>query len=247
MPSEKQDPATPDDATAAEAYAERFAKDARAGLTDRGFIRRDFLAGVAHAKAAALGEPGGPKSLTALWRSRGWRVGTEENASREPAERWTCEVMDGSEEKALPRGLGYVCGYGATIEAAVADAEWKLLTEIAEASDEYMKAVPRYAQRDIESLGGFYMAHLDAMTREKLHDKGAIAAELAYRDERVSRLAAEAERIREALAWYADDENYVEQMPDINSLDGYVPVEWDAGSRARSALSPAEPQPTEKP
>ncbi len=73
-----------------------------------------------------------PQSLTALWRSRGWRVSTEENSNREHAERWTCEVMDGSEEKALPRGLGYVCGYGATLEAAVGDAEFKLLTEVAE-------------------------------------------------------------------------------------------------------------------
>ena len=42
-----------------------------------------------------------------------------------------------------------------------------------------------YANRDIEQLdeeGNFYFDHLMAMTREKLHSKSAIAAELAYRD-----------------------------------------------------------------
>lgn len=40
----------------------------------------------------------------------------------------------------------------------------------------------RYAERDIEALGQHYANHVDAMTREGLHDKTAIAAELAFRD-----------------------------------------------------------------
>lgn len=44
-----------------------------------------------------------------------------------------------------------------------------------------------YAERDIERQR-FYMDHLEAMTAEGLHDKGAIAAELAHRDERIALL-----------------------------------------------------------
>lgn len=39
-----------------------------------------------------------------------------------------------------------------------------------------------YGQRDHEEQGEHYMRHLDRMTREKLHDKSAIAGELAHRD-----------------------------------------------------------------
>lgn len=46
----------------------------------------------------------------------------------------------------------------------------------------------QYAQRDIEEQK-HYMRHLDAMTRENLHSKSAIAAELAHRDEIIDNLA----------------------------------------------------------
>jgi hypothetical protein len=47
-----------------------------------------------------------------------------------------------------------------------------------------------YAERDIEGDGlrELYMRHLDRMTREGLHDKSAIAAELAWRDSESARL-----------------------------------------------------------
>jgi hypothetical protein len=45
-----------------------------------------------------------------------------------------------------------------------------------------------YAKRDIEGQGEYYMRHLDAMTREGLHSKGDIAAELAHRDMRIAEL-----------------------------------------------------------
>lgn len=43
----------------------------------------------------------------------------------------------------------------------------------------------RYAEREIDELdfaGGFYSAHINAMTIEGLNSKSAIAAELAFRD-----------------------------------------------------------------
>ncbi len=52
--------------------------------------------------------------------------------------------------------------------------------------------------RDASDLGDFYTAHVDAMTREKLHAKSDIAAELAFRDQRIERLElalAEAEEL----------------------------------------------------
>lgn len=48
-----------------------------------------------------------------------------------------------------------------------------------------------YAHRDAEELdkaGGFYCAHVQAMTEESLHSKSEIAAELAYRDALIARL-----------------------------------------------------------
>lgn len=39
-----------------------------------------------------------------------------------------------------------------------------------------------YAKRDLEELGRYYFRHLNAMTREGLHSKSDIAAELATRD-----------------------------------------------------------------
>lgn len=54
----------------------------------------------------------------------------------------------------------------------------------------------QYARRDIEDLCEYYTRHLDAMTREGLHSKSDIAAELGWRDriiEAAERRAADAE------------------------------------------------------
>lgn len=51
-----------------------------------------------------------------------------------------------------------------------------------------------YANRDIESdeaLERYFYQHLDAMTKEDLRSKAAIAAELAYRDALLERAYAE--------------------------------------------------------
>jgi hypothetical protein len=46
----------------------------------------------------------------------------------------------------------------------------------------------QYAERDPESQGDYYMRHLSAMTGERLHDKSAIAGELAHRDIQIDAL-----------------------------------------------------------
>jgi len=45
-----------------------------------------------------------------------------------------------------------------------------------------------YAQRDTEELGELYIKHVSAMTSEQLHSKSAIAAELAFRDQKIAEL-----------------------------------------------------------
>ena len=45
-----------------------------------------------------------------------------------------------------------------------------------------------YNQRDIISLGNYYTNHVLAMTKESLHSKSDIAAELAHRDIEIDKL-----------------------------------------------------------
>lgn len=54
-----------------------------------------------------------------------------------------------------------------------------------------------YAERNPEEQGGYYAAHVSAMTGEGLHSKSAIAAELAHRDILIDELKAQVERLRE--------------------------------------------------
>ncbi len=56
-----------------------------------------------------------------------------------------------------------------------------------------------YARRDPEALGEFYLRHVDRMTVERLHEKSAIAAELAWRDKLTAELA-DARRWRDPVA-----------------------------------------------
>lgn len=46
-----------------------------------------------------------------------------------------------------------------------------------------------YAERDLMTLGQYYIRHVDAMTREGLRAKTNIAAELAHRDMLIDKLA----------------------------------------------------------
>ncbi|ASD87241.1 hypothetical protein R537_23775 [Salmonella enterica subsp. enterica serovar Rough O:d:1,7] len=59
--------------------------------------------------------------------------------------------------------------------------------------------VNQYAERDAMQLdkdGGYYSRHIQAMTREGLHSKGDIAAELAWRDQQIDQLKADLEERR---------------------------------------------------
>lgn len=54
--------------------------------------------------------------------------------------------------------------------------------------------VNQYAERDAMQLdknGGYYSRHIQAMTREGLHSKSDIAAELAWRDQQIDQLKAD--------------------------------------------------------
>lgn len=59
-----------------------------------------------------------------------------------------------------------------------------------------------YAQRPAEDLGEYYVRHVVAMTREGLHSKADIAAELAVRDREIDRLRAALQAVRD---WYERD------------------------------------------
>lgn len=61
--------------------------------------------------------------------------------------------------------------------------------------------VNQYAERDAMQLdkdGGYYSRHIQSMTREGLHSKGDIAAELAWRDQQIDQLKADLEERRKA-------------------------------------------------
>lgn len=62
-----------------------------------------------------------------------------------------------------------------------------------------MSEVKQYAERDIIAMdcaGNHYCRHISAMTREQLHSKSDIAAELGWRDLKIAELKAQ----RDALA-----------------------------------------------
>ena len=62
-----------------------------------------------------------------------------------------------------------------------------------------------YAERSIEELWPHYIKHVSAMTGEALHDKGAIAAELAWRDAEIDRLRADNATLRTALQNHGEE------------------------------------------
>ncbi|MDX1527022.1 MAG: hypothetical protein R3337_00255 [Gammaproteobacteria bacterium] len=65
-----------------------------------------------------------------------------------------------------------------------------------------------YAPRDIEALdraGNYYCRHLEAMTTEGLHSKSDIAAELAFRDERIQRLCREVARLNVRISMACEE------------------------------------------
>lgn len=73
-------------------------------------------------------------------------------------------------------------------------------------------AEKQYAKRDVielDRLGGHYSRHVSAMTSEGLHEKGDIAAELAWRDARIAELEAK---------WEARVESHQDQTGEYDAL-----------------------------
>ena len=56
-----------------------------------------------------------------------------------------------------------------------------------------------YEERDHVAQGNYYIAHVDAMTKEGLHSKSAIAGELAHRDIEIDRLRARVAELEGAV------------------------------------------------
>lgn len=68
----------------------------------------------------------------------------------------------------------------------------------------------QYAERDpmeLDKAGDYYCRHVSAMTKEGLHSKSAIAAELAHRD-------LEIDRLRTRLAEIEGQEPVAPAVPD---------------------------------
>ena len=84
-----------------------------------------------------------------------------------------------------------------------------------------------YAQRDHEEQGEYYVRHLSAMTGERLHDKSAIAGELAHRDMRIAELEERLTKINRLTFDFAPQpvgsDNYnsihdIRKLTDIHTL-----------------------------
>ena len=71
-----------------------------------------------------------------------------------------------------------------------------------------------YADRDpieLDKRGGHYCRHVQAMTAEGLHEKSAIAAELAWRDERIDSLQGERDWARTVVARITNERTKLRQ------------------------------------
>lgn len=74
---------------------------------------------------------------------------------------------------------------------------------------------------DSDSMGGLYGMHINRMTREGLHSKAMIAAELAYRDDRIAELEAQ-----------------LQERPEVTrEEDGWIQIEWYRQSNETFSLS----------
>ena len=80
-----------------------------------------------------------------------------------------------------------------------------------------------YAERDTIELGEHFALHMDAMTREELHGKFEIAAELAYRDKQLTEAQ---ERVDYAKSMGMEFGTIIES----NNPDGRLQHYWREGS-----------------
>lgn len=79
-----------------------------------------------------------------------------------------------------------------------------------------MSEEKQYAERDLMAMdiaGNHYCRHIDHMTREKLHSKSDIAAELGWRDMQIAELKAQ----RDALA---ENEGYMQAFYEMAEILG---------------------------
>lgn len=90
-----------------------------------------------------------------------------------------------------------------------------------------------YAERDLMTLGEYYIRHVNAMTAEELRSKSDIAAELAHRDMLIDKLAVSLEELRE-LVDLAMDRGAINDSSKLDKADDTL------------ALLTAEPQPTKR-
>lgn len=78
----------------------------------------------------------------------------------------------------------------------------------------------QYAERDayeLDMAGGYYCRHVSAMTREQLHSKSDIAAELGHRDMIIAELL-EALKLAEMTLSKGRNVSYPEVYGAINKL-----------------------------
>ena len=81
----------------------------------------------------------------------------------------------------------------------------------------------QYAERDASALdeaGGYYIRHVSAMTKEGLHSKSDIAAELGYRDmlldslgAKVSELLTQRDELQASLQRLISSDPHIEMFP----------------------------------
>ena len=111
-----------------------------------------------------------------------------------------------------------------------------------------MSEAKLYADRDIMQLdreGNHYCNHVLAMTQEGLHDKGDIAAELAFRDAQIDRVTAERDALQQRLTAADERADVLEGLVgEVMDAVGREPINFDAvmrlRARMRAALKPAE-------
>lgn len=117
----------------------------------------------------------------------------------------------------------------------------------------------QYAERDIMDLdisGNHYSRHISAMTREGLHSKSDIAAELAWRDARIAELEsirAAAEKLVRCKGRYNSEQNYramaalfgvtTPDLPPFDDIRNEFEAAWSSiGSGNRPARSHVDGQ-----
>ncbi|MBY4887754.1 hypothetical protein K5Y32_07380 [Pantoea sp. DY-15] len=86
----------------------------------------------------------------------------------------------------------------------------------------------QYAERDamaLDEAGGYYMRHVMAMTGEKLHGKGDIAAELGWRDMQIAALQQKLDAVQEEIA--RRDAIFIPVYPDENLMNKLTDVFHD--------------------